>query len=476
MDVLALAGTRYKSFKVPSWVRDCSQKLSLLFPSDFLDPGSVSREQDYTIRYSHLIIFNTTLEFDNEIQISRNTGCMRIRAVKLCDVAGWISQAHDHTNVVIPKGERGNLIITIPGITYQIMTDHLYLLSGWNHPVILRREEKSGIYSLISVCALSFGPPSSSRRWLRPWHASLSVSEDGVIKIPPFSNGEDDMILHLHARFLNLYTIAASEVHETEVTPPLSTVKNHIMTFSLLATSSLPGIEVRLRDRWTSLYHRLGWLFSDKTAVRALMNDIDEGIFGQQYGESRIPLNPYKDTLFMKFCGVEFPIVQRWDLRHFCWSFLTAIERDSTVVGNSPSPVLEASRSQINEVKSWSEVTGQLFGVFEFTGKAFQHASMQFPGIYLQQKWYHKYERFCEVNTQPQGPREQGQQNRNILLDTTCLWDWSEFETHLRARETVWGQKLPAALDAATNTTMAAHMGLSALGLSLYHEETVGIV
>jgi hypothetical protein len=65
------------------------------------------------------------------------------------------------------RGQQGNLFVNIPGSTYQVGLDSLFLLDGMRDPVLLRRHSDTDSYALISVCTLSVAPPGSGV-WLNP--------------------------------------------------------------------------------------------------------------------------------------------------------------------------------------------------------------------------------------------------------------------------------------------------------------------
>jgi hypothetical protein len=89
MDVLALAGINKKAFNIPSWVPDWSQQLSLRFLNNLLRSEDALRSEDEfrnkdpTIQASALVVFDSIIASDHEIQINANTGSMRIYAVNL---------------------------------------------------------------------------------------------------------------------------------------------------------------------------------------------------------------------------------------------------------------------------------------------------------------------------------------------------------------------------------------------------------
>lgn len=486
MDVLALAGTKEKAFNVPSWVPDWSQSLKLSFPRDLLrledEKAFELNYHDRTLQRSKPLVFNNILCFDHKVQINSDWRSIRLFAIKICGITGTISRFNDHTNVIISRGKQkdlvgsqGNLIVTIPGISYQISTDHVFLLSGWDHPVVLRSNQDSDYYSLISVCLLSIGPPASQMS-LVPISHNLTTSILSEYEISSFSLEEENLLLQLHSRLVELYRIPTSATLEaTAIIPSSSTVKYHILTFGLLASTSLREIEHRLKQEWERLSLKLRWMFLDQSAIQTLVQEIDQGNVEQPSGEGKIHLEPYEDIWFIKWCGVEFERDYSWDLKQFCCSFLPSNAQNTGTTAHAFSPVFDGMKSQLHEIKNWAAITEQLFQVFEYSRIILNHISIPFPGIHMRQKWHSHCKNIRRVIAEnPNSEEEQKQQTQGSFCDQE--WNWVDFESHLNARNSVWEQKLPHMLDPENNKTMAVHMMLKALDLNIYHEQIIELV
>jgi hypothetical protein len=485
MDVLALAGTKEKAFNLPSWVPDWSQSLTLSFPRDLLrleDEKTLDlNSHDRTLRRSTPLIFNKMLCFDRKVQINGDSRSIRLHAIKICDIVGTINRFNDHTNIIISRGNQknlvglqGNLIITIPGLSYTISTDHVFLLSGWDHPVILRSNRDSGSYSLISVCLLSIGSPAS-RTSLMPISRSLTSSVITGYEISNFSLEEENLLLQLHSSLVELYRIPTSTTLEaTAIIPPYSAVKDHILTFSLLVSTSLREIEHRLKQEWEQLSLKLRWMFLDQSAIQRLVQEINQENVGQPAGEGKIHLEPYEDIWFIKWCGLEFERSYRWDLKQFCCSFLPLNAQNPETTTLAFSPVFDEMKSQLHEIKNWAAITEQLFQVFEYSRIILNRTSIPFPGIHMRQKWHSHYGNFCRVTAENSTSEQQKQQTQPSSINQE--WNWVDFESHFNARNSVWEQKLPQMLDPKNNKTMAVHMMLKALELNIYHEQIVELV
>lgn len=476
MDVLALAGINRKTFNIPSWVPDWSQQLAPFFPNNLFDSEGKFRIRDSILVASTRIVFHNIIDPDHEIQISADTGSMRIHSVKLCNIDGLIGQSKDGTYITMPIGQRGTLIVTLSDRTYQIGADAVFLLSGWDHPVILRHDPDSDSYSLVSACVLSFGSPLP-RIWYRPWNQDEVYSRQGGIKVSALSLEENNLLLDFHSRLAELCRTPISSTPR-DTTISFSTIRDRMFSFFLLSLTKLRDIETRLRTTWYQLNHKLGWMFRDQAAAWKLLQEINQGNFGQQLGEAEIKLHEFESIFFIKYCGVEFPTSCHWDLGRFCWSFLQpAVLGFITATEETWSPVFDQLKSQLPEIRTWAETTEQLFQVFEYSDRILDCSWVLFPNTQLRPAWLTHYENFRHAIRQSLSlqQQEEGEPPHRAHLDSSCFWNWVEFEGHLRAREQLWAQELPRELDPSINSNIAALVVLKSLGLDFYSDRVIEI-
>ncbi|KAJ9318617.1 hypothetical protein DTO271D3_1279 [Paecilomyces variotii] len=470
MDVLALTGTNKRTFNTPSWVPDWSQKSVHVFPNNLLGPEGEFLAEDGILQLSTRVMFHGIVDCNQETQISADTGSMRICAVKLCDITGMVCNRKDYTYIVMQIGQRGTFIITLPGPRYEISTDAVFLLSGWDHPVILRYHADSDTYSLVSPCILSFGPPPS-RTWFSPWELKTSYSRQDGIQVSAFVPEEHDLLLEFHSRLQELCSIPTSLTSQQDTSPCLSTITNSTLSFFLLSLTSLRDIETRLRKAWDQSNRRMRWMFHDQAATWKLMQEMSRGHVDRLSGEGEIRLEKSESVCLAKYCSFEFPTTYHWDLRRFCWSFLRPPVPDLAATEHVWSPVFDELNSQLREIRIWTKATEQLLQVFEFTQRVLGDDWIVYPGNGLRRKWLDNYQNFQHV----MGGAMQSQAQPTVHIDASCLWDWEEFETHLRARERLWDQKVPRELDPSINSNIAAIIGLKSLGLDFYNKRTVRI-
>ncbi|GAD93110.1 conserved hypothetical protein [Paecilomyces variotii No. 5] len=444
MDVLALTGTK-KTFDIPSWVPDWSHKRVRFFPDNLLGSEGEFLADDGILQVSTRVMFRGIVDCSHEPQISTDTWSMRICAVRLCDMTGMVCHRTNYTYVTTSFGQRGTFIITVPG-RYEISTDAMFLLRGWDYPVILRYHADSDNYLLVPPCILSFGPPSS-RSWMSPWEPKASSSRQDGIKVIPTSLTSQD------------------------TSPCLSTITSSTLNFLLLSLTSLRDIEARLRNAWDQSNRRMRWMFHDQGAAWKLMQELSRGHVDGLSGEGEMRLEKSESLGFAKYCSFEFPTGYHWDLRQFCWSFLRSPVPDLAATEHVWSPLFDELNSQLHEIRIWTKATKQLLQVFEFTQRILGDDWTAYPGNGLRQKWldnYRNFQRTIEGDMQSHA-------QPTVHVDASYLWDWEEFETHLRARERLWDQKVPPELDPSVNSNVAAIIALTSLGLDFYNEQTVWI-
>lgn len=229
-----------------------------------------------------------------------------------------------------------------------------------------------------------------------------------------------------------------------------------------------------LKQEWEQLSLKLKWMFLDQGAIQRLLQEIDRENVGPSTGEDKVHLEPYEDVWFIKWCGAEFERTYSWDLKQFCCSFLTSTSHAQSTTAHVFCPVFDEMKSQLHEIKRWAATTEQLFQVFEYSRIVLDHASIPFPGIHMRQKWHGHYENFSPGTAENPTSKQQSQQTQEPSFDQR--WNWMDLESHLKARKSVWEQKLPHVLDPEHNKNMAVHIMLRALDLNLYHEQTIELM
>ena len=465
-EVLAISGAAKKEFVLPSWVPDWSQKLVQKFPEDIL-----RREEpemgDVILDTAAPFVFDSITDSDAEINLDSETWSLQIPAVKLCDISGEISRVENQTNIAISMGQHGTLVITLLDQAYEFETDSVFLLSGWNRPVVLRHLAANS-YSLVSVCTVSFGPPSSGT-WLIPWD-NPSMALEGEIKVSKFSPEENDLIISYHARLMELLRVDSSPTRADAAWDKFPIVRSKVIDFSDLTLTGLREAEERIRIEWNQLEQTLGWMFLDQVAVLQLILDVNRGSQEHRSGEGEMQLEDIEVTRFGQHGGVQFPLTYEWDLGRFCWSFTRPPAQGIVALNNTWTPVLTELKSRLPEVQRWAEVTEQLLNVFDYSQMVLGESWTSFPGTHLASKWRSNWETFRNVV----GSDMQGLETQPG--ETGCFWDWCEFKDGLRLREELWEQQVPHGLDPHINCNMAVRVGMKSLGLRLDHQTMINIM
>jgi hypothetical protein len=185
-------------------------------------------------------------------------------------------------------------------------------------------------------------------------------------------------------------------------------------------------------------------------------------------------LDDAEATSFMQYCGTALPISYRWNLCHFCWSFMSGpVQEGERLERLSGTPVVLSADfiSHLPEIKKWAEVTEQLLTVFKFTQKALGKSWRCIPATHLLEKWDRTWNTSLGAG-QPGRTRSCEPEPRRPIAS----WDWSEFKDSLRLRERLWEQKMPRKRDSLLIYRLASHMGLRGLGLNLCQRTDIRIV
>lgn len=96
------------------------------------------------------------------------------------------------------------------------------------------------------------------------------------------------------------------------ISPAFSTVRDRILSFSLLLLTSVREIENRLRNTWDRLNRKLAWMFRDQAVAWKLMREISQGNLEQRSGEARMKLEGFEAIWFIKYCGCGIHVIGTW--------------------------------------------------------------------------------------------------------------------------------------------------------------------
>ncbi|RAL04427.1 uncharacterized protein BO80DRAFT_399860 [Aspergillus ibericus CBS 121593] len=461
MDVFKLAGLRKKSFDLPSWVPDWSQALCTRdIPTSTED--SLDKEDGQLPGPTH-VLFNGLLGHECEIQRDAATSVLRTRAIKLCDLRGTVQRGKGYTHLSISLKRRATLYVTVPDPEYQPGADGLFILGGYDSPVILRDNLVSRGYTLVATCALSFWMPAS-RGVLEP---SRTRGIPGIT-VAPLSPEEKILIREFHLSLEQASQIPSSATLAVPIS--FSTIRDRVLSYSMISLTPLPRHEQQLQETWHTLNSELGWMFRDQEAIWQLLQEVNRLNATEQRGEARMKIHP---ALVMKYCGTDSSAtLYTWDLRRFCWSFLHRVDPANTAPEPHWSPILDQMMARLPDIRKWAETTEQLLRLFEYIELVVEHCWTWLPGNQLSQKWTAHYDNFCAA-VGMDTPRDL--LNQRPSLDETCHWDVQEFENHLRARAQLWELNRPPELTGRDANSLMVHTGLRSLGLELYDEQVVEI-
>ena|ERR1700712_5606576 len=131
--------------------------------------------------------------------------------------------------------------------------------------VLLRHQSETDSYLLVSVCALSYGPPVSGT-WAAPC-VNYSLTGD-EITISRFSPEESDLILAFHSELMEIF--GTSLLHAKSGS--LSIIAARVLDFGLMCTSEFRHIENTLKSEWDQLNQKLDGCFWTKFLFGSLFN------------------------------------------------------------------------------------------------------------------------------------------------------------------------------------------------------------
>ncbi|KAL6233108.1 hypothetical protein BDW75DRAFT_216076 [Aspergillus navahoensis] len=465
-DLLALAGQKNRSFNLPSWVPDWSQQLSLPSLDTFLQSGVRNYLDDLILDGAIRVKFEGLSESVSNIKVCSATGTLRLQGFKLCRVTGEKSLVRDYTHVRLPSEVEGCLIVSIPHQNYEIHeSDNLYLLDGYNYPVILR--EKTGqAHTLVSACVLFIGAPST--KLLAPWYRrQRRLGPSLELTVSALTPNDDHSLQQLYSKLdpLPLFNTSLS---------PTAIIRVRALSFLMLPHTAIQRIEKTLRVDWYKWNQELGWIFRDQSAIWQFLIEVNQLSTDERTGEERINLRgPGYSSITES--EIDFATIYTWNLSQFCWSFLHETDATKPAPQLEWSPMVDRLRSHLREIREWAKVTEQLLRVFKYTADLLGQSWNSFPGSQLLHKWSRNYKKFLATHgpTVKQGIEMQQGQRPHLMSDH--LWSPLEFESKLRAREEIWTLRAPEERGFG-DSNIDAHALLYFLGLDLYNEQCVDLV
>ncbi|RAH62492.1 hypothetical protein BO85DRAFT_502411 [Aspergillus piperis CBS 112811] len=433
MDVLELAGLTTKTFDLPSWVPDWSQALSTT-ATPIPTSNQRSNRKHIKTSGSRRVIFRSYLAFDCESHLSVATPILRTSAIKICGLSGSIK--HGPTR-------------------YKQGQESLFLLGGYNNPVVLREDFVTGSYHFVSTCALSLRQPSTNR-WLLPWANERPNERYIVSRLSP---EENSLIREFHL-LMEQTTQQSITLGDDEIPIPFASVRDRVFSFSLYLQSPLPKLEKRLWDKWEDSNREFGWMFRDQHATWQFLRQINHLKVAGAQGEFEILVDKFDDIQTTLYCGVKLPWTYSWDLKQ-------------AAQGPQWTPMLGRMMTALPKIIDWAETTEKILKLFEYSQTIFGASWTSFPGNELPQKWIDNYENFYKVLDMDINSIIA---DLRTSLDSSCHWDVREFEHIARARCRLWDLNLPPELESGSASNIAVHAGFRSLGLELYDEQMVDIL
>ncbi|KAK2809800.1 hypothetical protein FQN50_003440 [Emmonsiellopsis sp. PD_5] len=454
-DIFGLASTGKSAYALPSWVPDFSQKLVPTLPETV--------HTDSYLDGMEVLAFDFFLESrTSSEQLDISNGTLQISAVKLCDVSGKVIRSSGHSKVMVEMGGRGILIVKLLGQTYECTeSDSLFILNGWNHPVLLRRCPNLGSYSLISPCALSFGQPALEvdKLWLLPWGDLPHDIQEDVIKISSWSSEEINLIRDIYFRLLE-------SIHPGLAAPsedPFSVISARILDFYRLSSKTqFPQTEEALWNAWTELDKKLHWMFLDQAVLWKFMKALETEEYLSGTGKMQLP-DDESVAVLEAMCGVKFPSTYDWDLGRFCSSFIHTPIPSPGELERTWSPFLDQLKSHLTEIRHWAMISEQLLKVLEYSRLALDRSWDSFPGTQLPGRW------LSNGDNSDHGA-EGG------LYGHERVWNWAEFKDSLRLRESLWNQRIHDDVNPPFSYNLSVRAGLRLIGVDLDTQMVINIV
>ncbi|KAL4806397.1 heterokaryon incompatibility protein-domain-containing protein [Aspergillus unguis] len=444
MDLLALAGQN-KMFSLPSWVPDWSQSLSL----PCMDSFSRLKKDELGIPHrngSLHIKFNCG--HSSDIEESR----------AMCEITPGLN-----CSAILEEDSLYLYLIN----TARYTTDSLFLVNGYNYPLILREIHKD-IYTLVSPCVLSISAPS--RRNLVAWYRRPTELGTALgLEVSALTPEDDRSLQELHSRLIPLQSDT-----------PQSTIRTRVLSFLMLPHTAIGSIEHQLREEWTRYSQILGWMFTDQSAIWQFLREIHHLPSSERTGRDRLTVHGPNCFGNVDVHGV-FSADYTWDLARFCWSFL----QPTDTAGDPPelqwSPMVNELRARREDIAKWAQTTEKLFKVFEYTDTCLGEAwASPFPGSDLPQLWTSRENDFLAgpgsslADNQMEGAQQAQQAQQRPHLSPEHLWSMSGFEAQMQERKRIWD--VAAVEGSSVSRNVKAHALLYYLGLDLCNEVRVDII
>ncbi|GAA92051.1 hypothetical protein RIB2604_03900190 [Aspergillus luchuensis] len=467
MDVLELAGLTVKTFDLPSWVPDWSQALSTT-ATPIPTSNQRSNRKHNKISGSGRVIFRSYLAIDCESHLSAATPILRTCAIKVCELKGSIKRGQTRVKIRMTLDERATLSVSFPDRGYNQGQDSLFLLGGYNNPVILREDSVTGSYHFVSTCALSLKQPSTNR-WLLPWANERPNERYIVSGLSP----EDNSLIREFHLLMEQTAQQSITSGDDEIPIPFASIRDRVFSFSLYLQSPLPKLEKRLWDKWEDSNREFRWMFRDQHATWQFLRQINHLKVAGAQGEFEILVDKFDDIQTTLYCGVKLPWTYSWDLSQFVWSFLRPLNPEQAAQGPQWTPMLGRMMTALPKIIAWAETTEQLLKLFEYSQTIFGASWTSIPGNELPQKWIDNYENFYKVLDMD---INNFRADLRTSLHSSCHWDIREFEHKARARCRLWDLNLPPELESGSASKIAVHAGFRSLGLELYDEQMVDIL
>ncbi|KAF3492286.1 uncharacterized protein GIQ15_01803 [Arthroderma uncinatum] len=468
---LNLLGTGSRRPNLPSWVPDWSQPLD---PSVRVDLEFNTKIDNGT---EHPFCVYFPFSFDtwslprswsgHAIDIDAN-GSLVIPALKICDISPTdkVLVGPDHQLVIaLDRSHHGTILVSQMDKEYQIGTDSIFHLHGFDRPVILRSHTGTNTYSFVSICGISLSRPANGEKWYIP----CDIDESNVAEIHArLSEEECTNILAFHARLLELCGAERAGTSGDMGVDQTSFARLAFLDFSILASANFRAMESRLRDNWRAMHEKLRWMFRDQAAVWKFIQDMDQGNQEEISGKDTMAIRQQRRVKINY--TMEFPAEYSWDIRRFCWSFLRPATAAPKASDDSWNPVYKALKYHIADIQSWAKATEELMNAIDFSRMVLGSRWDVFPGIGLPGKWRSRWENFSKARGAG------GYLPASEASNPECYWDWSEFEHCLEQRERLLDQTPPPSLTATENYRVKSHMLFKILGMQLDPISTVKIV
>ncbi|KAF2754891.1 hypothetical protein EJ05DRAFT_137196 [Pseudovirgaria hyperparasitica] len=430
---------------LPSWVPDWSQKLVTTLPTqtdlEHEDFDMEHAETETATPVSFKGPFRT--DISDAVRIDSSTGSLQVYAFRLCKLAGRKVFANGQAKIIMERGQRGSLVVTVKDTAYEPSSDWVFLLHGWEQPVVLRAQKGLESFTFVSTCILAVGRTSGS--------CFISSNQglydmDDRIEAAQFSPEDCASFEQFHDGLTELHRIRAmnSATSEEKIL--------RVLDYKLLSLTGTWAIESSMMNKWTQLEQQLGWMFLDQAALGNFIESLDHRDAHQYQGSGPMLVEPNEMVGFSRYCGAELRQSVSWDIRRFCSTFLRRPE-ETAAAPDSWSPLFSRLQSSLPQIQDWASLTEQLLGLLELSSMVLSRSWPFPPGGELSARWQNSW--------------ADGTGSTEDITSSTCTWDWSEFKTTMALRARLWEQSFPEQLDPSINHTMAVQLGCRAIELNI---------